>query len=125
MSAPVVAAAPALPGAENAGKPGYFTVRPGDTLIRIGLETGQNWRDIQAWNQLVNPNLIEVGQVLRVAPPGAFQSMLWPMARPSNSGRALREDTEVWPSLFRSSVVTRRSQEKNDGASCPVKASIS
>ena len=58
-----------LPGAENAGKPGYFTVRPGDTLIRIGLETGQNWRDIARWNNLDNPNVIEVGQVLRVAPP--------------------------------------------------------
>ena len=46
-------------------------VRPGDTLIRIGLETGQNWRDIQNWNALANPNLIEVGQVLRVTPPAA------------------------------------------------------
>lgn len=60
-----------LPGAENAGKPGYYTVRPGDTMIRIGLETGQNWRDIQRWNDLENPNVIEVGQVLRVAPPEA------------------------------------------------------
>ncbi|MFC7408270.1 peptidoglycan DD-metalloendopeptidase family protein [Hydrogenophaga atypica] len=76
--------APALPGAENAGKPGYFTVRPGDTLIRIGLETGQNWRDIQAWNQLANPNLIEVGQVLRVAPPGVDPSQ--PAAAPVSSG---------------------------------------
>lgn len=78
------AVAPALPGAENAGKPGYFTVRPGDTLIRIGLETGQNWRDIQAWNQLTNPNLIEVGQVLRVAPPGVDPSQ--PAAAPVSSG---------------------------------------
>jgi lipoprotein NlpD len=60
---------PLPPGAENAGRPGYYTVRPGDTLIRIGLETGQNWRDLQAWNSLSNPNLIEVGQVLRVVPP--------------------------------------------------------
>jgi lipoprotein NlpD len=58
-----------LPGAENAGKPGYYTVRPGDTMIRIGLETGQNWRDVARWNGLENPNLIEVGQVLRVLPP--------------------------------------------------------
>lgn len=64
------AAAP-LPGSENAGKPGYYTVRPGDTLYRIGLEHGQSWRDIAAWNGLSNPNLIEVGQVLRVVPPGA------------------------------------------------------
>ena len=59
-----------LPGAENAGKPGYYTVRPGDTLIRIGLDTGQNWRDIVRWNNIENPNLIEVGQVLRVITPG-------------------------------------------------------
>jgi lipoprotein NlpD len=60
-----------LPGAENAGKPGYYTVKPGDTLIRIALESGQNWRDIARWSNLDNPNVIEVGQVLRVVPPGA------------------------------------------------------
>ncbi len=59
-----------LPGAENAGKPGFYTVKSGDTLIRISLDSGQNWRDIAAWNNLENPNLIEVGQVLRVVPPG-------------------------------------------------------
>ena len=59
-----------LPGSENAGKPGYYTVKQGDTLIRIGLETGQNWKDIVRWNNLENPNVVEVGQVLRVLPPG-------------------------------------------------------
>lgn len=58
------------PGLENAGKPGYYTVKPGDTMMRIGLETGQSWRDIVRWNTLDNPNVIEVGQVLRVVPPG-------------------------------------------------------
>ena len=60
-----------LPGAENAGKPGYYTVKPGDTLIRIGLETGQSWKDVARWNNLENANLIEIGQVLRVLPPTA------------------------------------------------------
>ncbi|MFO1244359.1 MAG: peptidoglycan DD-metalloendopeptidase family protein [Ramlibacter sp.] len=65
----VAAATKPLPGAENAGKPGYYTVKPGDTLIRIGLENGQNWRDLVRWNGLENPNVLEVGQVLRVVPP--------------------------------------------------------
>ena len=60
-----------LPGAENAGKPGYYSVKPGDTLIRVGLDSGQNWRDIARWNNIDNPNLLEVGQVLRVAAPGS------------------------------------------------------
>jgi len=69
-SAPEAAPAP-LPGAENAGKPGYYTVKPGDTLLRVSLEHGQNWRDLVRWNNLENPNLLEVGQVLRVVPPAA------------------------------------------------------
>jgi lipoprotein NlpD len=66
------AEAPAVklpPGSENAGKPGYYTVKAGDTLIRIALDNGQPWRDLSRWNGLDNPNLIEVGQVLRVVPP--------------------------------------------------------
>jgi lipoprotein NlpD len=59
------------PGAEFAGQPGYYTVKVGDTLVRIGLETGQNWRDIARWNNIDNPNVLEVGHVLRVAPPPA------------------------------------------------------
>ena len=66
-SAPAPALAPALD--PNAGKPGYYTVKQGDTLIRIGLESGQSHRDIARWNALENPNRIEIGQVLRVAPP--------------------------------------------------------
>lgn len=75
-----------LPGSENAGKAGYYTVKPGDTMIRIGLENGQNWRDIVHWNNLENPNIIEVGQVLRVAPPAHDSSLV--VARPVASGSA-------------------------------------
>jgi lipoprotein NlpD len=71
---PAVAKPPSLPGAENAGKPGYYTVKPGDTLIRIGLENGQNWRDIARWSGIENANVIEVGQVLRIVPPSADAS---------------------------------------------------
>ena len=37
--------------------------------MRIALDNGQNWRDLARWNQLDNPNVIEIGQVLRVSPP--------------------------------------------------------
>jgi lipoprotein NlpD len=70
---PVVAApAPAAPkprGWQNEGKPGFYTVRSGDVLTRIGLEHGQSWRDLARWNEIEDANLIEVGQVLRVIPP--------------------------------------------------------
>lgn len=102
------ATAPLPAGAEHAGQPGFYTVRPGDTLIRIGLETGQSWRDIAAWNSITNPDRIEVGQVLRVAPPesavaaraiaaapapGAAGTTAAPVATPSVQGRALTDPT--------------------------------
>ena len=55
--------------------PGYYTVKRGDTLLRIALEFGQNFRDLVNWNQLANANDIRVDQVLRVLPPvGAAQT---------------------------------------------------
>ena len=77
VASPVLAndATKPLPGTENAGKPGFYSVKPGDTMIRIGLETGQNWRDIARWNNIDNPNLLEVGQVLRVVAPGTDASV--------------------------------------------------
>ena len=78
-----------LPGAENAGKPGFYTVRPGDTLTRIGLDNGQAWRDLAKWNNLDNPNLIETGQVIRVVPPHAAVEAEGVVVRPvGNSGAA-------------------------------------
>ncbi len=61
-------------GIENLGKPGYYAVKPGDTLMRVALENGQAWRDIARWNNIDNPNQLEVGQVLRVLPPGVDAS---------------------------------------------------
>jgi len=81
-----------LPGAENAGKPGYYTVQKGDTLTRIALDHGQAWRDVARWNNLGNPDVIEVGQVLRVSPPGASVEnsgvVVRPVALAAAAGRA-------------------------------------
>lgn len=79
---PAEPAKPPLPGAENAGKPGYYTVKPGDTLIRIATDHGQTWRDVARWSHVDNPNLIEVGQVLRIVPPGVVVDAHGVVTRP-------------------------------------------
>lgn len=68
-SVPEKAETPVPPPQPKVARPGYYIVKPGDTLIRIALDNGQNYRDIAAWNGLENANLIEVGQELRVRPP--------------------------------------------------------
>lgn len=46
----------------------YHVVRKGETLYSIALEHGQSYRDVAAWNAIDNPNMIRIGQQLRVAP---------------------------------------------------------
>lgn len=50
-------------------KPGFHTVRSGETLYSIALAYGRDYRQLVAWNQLPDAGMIKVGQVLRVAPP--------------------------------------------------------
>ncbi|MBL8223387.1 MAG: LysM peptidoglycan-binding domain-containing protein, partial [Bryobacterales bacterium] len=70
------AAAPAVPRA------GYHIVKKGDTLYSIAQEHGQDWRDVKAWNAIDNPNLLRIGQELRVeSPDGAAVSK--PVAAPA------------------------------------------
>ena len=49
--------------------PGYYRVKRGDTVLRIALDQGQSYRDIVRWNNLTDPNQIEVDQLLLVRPP--------------------------------------------------------
>lgn len=86
------------PVTENAAAPGYYTVQRGDTLTRIGLDHGQGWRDLVRWNNLANPDVIEVGQVLRVAPPGASVETSGVAVRPvqpSGPSAATTQDKEA------------------------------
>lgn len=69
---PSSAATPAAAGttpAALAARSGFHIVSKGETLYGIALEYGQDWRDLVAWNKLDNPNLIRIGQELRVSPP--------------------------------------------------------
>lgn len=68
---PAVQTRPAQPRVEEPkqDEKGMYTVRKGDTLLRIALDHGQNYRDLVAWNNLRDPDDIKVGQVLRVAEP--------------------------------------------------------
>jgi lipoprotein NlpD len=83
VAAPELAPPKLVPGLENAGRPGFYTVKPGDTLTRIALDTGQSPQDVVRWNHIENPNRIEVGQVLRVMSPSDGEVVVKPVTKPS------------------------------------------
>ncbi|MCC7328111.1 MAG: peptidoglycan DD-metalloendopeptidase family protein [Burkholderiales bacterium] len=64
-------AAPAPPAAaETESRAAAYIVKRGDTLFQIALDTGLDYRELAAWNNIENVNLIRVGQVLRLSAPG-------------------------------------------------------
>lgn len=55
--------------------PGYYRIKRGDTLLRIALDHGQSHRELAEWNNISDPNVIEVGQVIRVEPTKSSKPM--------------------------------------------------
>lgn len=48
---------------------GQHIVQKGDTLYAIAFQNGLDYRDLAFWNNLDSPDVIRVGQVLRLTPP--------------------------------------------------------
>ncbi len=67
---PPPAAAPAPGVAAPADGGPTYVVKRGDTLFQIALDTGLDYRELAAWNNIDNVNLIRAGQVLRLTAPG-------------------------------------------------------
>ena len=60
-------------------------VRAGDTLFSIAWAYGVDQRDLARWNGIKNPDLIQVGQRLRLSPPPAAAAA---QAKPGKSAGA-------------------------------------
>ncbi len=63
-----VAPRPAAPRSEPA-QDGRYLVQKGDTLYGIAFQNGLDHRDLAFWNNLESPDVIKIGQLLRLTPP--------------------------------------------------------
>jgi len=96
---PPVAAPAAPPAAAPAAEPGpTYTVKPRDTLFQIALDSGLDYRELAAWNNIENVNLIRVGQVLRLTAPGEPVSPSGVTTAPLRSAPAVVEARPGAPS---------------------------
>lgn len=69
VEAPTAMAVAAAAAPVETKSAALYSVKKGDTLYRIALDHGQDHKDLVAWNNIENPNRIEVGRQLRVTPP--------------------------------------------------------
>ena len=67
----------------QAGVPDVHIVARGDTLHGIAWRYGLDFRELVRWNRLANPDLIYVGQRMRLAAPGAAPVVQAPAAAPA------------------------------------------
>jgi len=64
-------AAPAARAAPVDQRPQTYTVKRGETLYGIALDHGLDYRELAEWNGIANPNVIRVGDTLRLRAPAA------------------------------------------------------
>ena len=83
---PPVAAKP-VPRAQADTRPEFYSVRRGDTMFSIALDHGLDYKELTAWNNLINPNLIRPGQQLRIKPPAGVQEAPVTVRPITSSGR--------------------------------------
>lgn len=57
---------PATSAREKDWRPRLYTVQKGDTLYTIALDHGLDYKDLAEWNNIDNPNVIKIGQQLRL-----------------------------------------------------------
>ena len=80
---PPVVEAPAPAPEPPAPKPlPTHTVKRGETLVGIALQYGLDYRELAAWNNITNPNVLAVGQVLVVARPADAKPYAPPVTTP-------------------------------------------
>ena len=65
------AAAPTAVSREADALPEFYTVKRGDTLYMIALDHGLDYKELAEWNNIDNPNVIRVGQQLRLRAPAS------------------------------------------------------
>jgi lipoprotein NlpD len=84
MGPPIAPPAVEVPPApEPAEKPvPTHTVKKGDTLASIALQYGLDYRELAAWNNIVNRNRIEIGQVLVLQAPPGMPALAAPVTTP-------------------------------------------
>lgn len=68
--------------------PGFYRVERGDTVSKVARANRTSVQNIARWNNLTDPNAIEVGQVLRVAPPAGSVTPAGSSAPPARSSSA-------------------------------------
>lgn len=85
---------------------GFHTVRRGDTLFAIAFANSVDFRQLAEWNNLESPDVIRVGQVLRLTPPEpalvedsvevtALAADPLPQAQPLSEAPVLREPQAI------------------------------
>ena len=84
-----------------------YTVQPGDTLGAIAAQFGLTAEELAAFNDLADPDLIDVGAVLRLPPAGDAEPMPSPAASASApaSGATTAATTAATPASATPSAV--------------------
>ena len=96
--------------------PGFYRVQRGDTLTEIARKQGQSASALARWNNLTDPNQINVDQVLRVAPPAGSGDL---RTEPASSGSTTANTSNTRKSPAQTNAMTPRAVRRTGPAAVP------
>jgi lipoprotein NlpD len=72
-------------------------IQKGDTLIGIALANGLDYRELAMWNNIDNPNVIKLGDTLRLAAPGTVVASATPAGAQPKPGEPVATPLIITP----------------------------
>lgn len=91
-----------------------YTVKSGDTLSEIAQANGSSWQQLAQLNDLSNPNLILVGQTLRLDGADGVTVRSEPRSQAKSQARSERRVTQAKPERRTTAKSERRTTAKSE-----------
>ncbi|BAN22210.1 peptidase M23 [Caballeronia insecticola] len=98
-------------------EPGFYRVKPGDTLYGISRTFKQKPADLLKWNTLPESKQVNIGQVLRVMPPGSTASAQATASAAATAAASKPAQPPLLPTPEKSAVAQQKPAAEKPAAS--------
>lgn len=78
---------------------GYYRVKHKETLYRIALEHGRDYRELAKWNNIADPAAISEGMLLRITPPDGSAPVVMPKTTIAATSKGSANSRKTTPNV--------------------------
>jgi len=104
---------------EKDWRPKLYTVQKGDTLYSIALDHGLGYKDLLEWNGIDNPNVIKIGQQLKLSSPTQQTKVTRAAAKLSANSNTLKIEPKAFKLPYSEKALAQLQQGSTETSPAP------